>query len=226
MRLPNHIAIIMDGNGRWGKAKFNNRKLGHKFGIENIKNIISYCLKKKIPNLTLYALSKDNLKRSRIEIKNLFNLFETYFIKNENFFDNKNISLLVIGEKSNLPKKILKLIKKINSKKIKKSTLNINIAFNYSSKDEILNTFKKIKKKGNIINKTNVDKYLYTQRSGDPEIIVRTGGMKRLSDFILWQSSYSEIFFVEKMWPDFKSSDLNRVLLKFKKIKRNFGKNE
>jgi undecaprenyl diphosphate synthase len=226
MSLPNHIAIIMDGNGRWGKKKFNNRSLGHKFGIKNIKNIINFCIKKNIPNLTLFAFSQDNFKRSKHEVSYLFSLFKDYFFKNEKFFDDNGISLLIGGEKKKLPNYIKKLIQKINTKKINKKKLNLNIAFNYSSKNEIANTFNYLKKKKKIFNKKNVDNFLYFKRSGDPEVLIRTGGMCRLSDFMLWQLSYSEIFFVKKLWPVFKGSDLFKILNKFKNIKRNFGSNE
>jgi undecaprenyl diphosphate synthase len=223
MNLPNHIAIIMDGNGRWGEKNFGNRLAGHKCGIENIKNILKYCIKKKISNLTLYAFSKDNLKRSVSEISNLFNLFEKYFLKNEAFFDTNKILIRVVGEKENLPKTIVKLIKKINKKKINKKKINLNIAFNYSSKLEIIKTIKKIlflKKKITI---KNIDNNLYTSKSKNPEILIRTGARSRLSDFLLWQISYCELFFVKKMWPDFKSRDLDSIIKKFYKIKRNFG---
>jgi len=223
MIFPNHIAIIMDGNGRWGMKKFGNRLIGHKYGIENIKNILQCCINNKISNLTIYAFSKDNLKRSKKEISNIFNLFKKYFLKNENYFNKNNISINIIGEKNNLPKDILQLIKKINSSIIRKPKILLNVAFNYSSKIEIINTVKKIvlaKKKINII---NIEKNLYTAKSKTPEILIRTGSTNRLSDFLLWQLSYAEIFFSKKMWPDFKSSDLLLILKKFNRIKRNFG---
>ncbi len=223
MTLPNHIAIIMDGNGRWGKKKFGNRVIGHKYGIENIKNILKYCLKKKISNLTLYALSRDNLKRSKKEIQNLYDLFKKYFLTNENFFDKKKILIKIIGEKKNLPSDLVKLIKKINLKKINRPKINLNIAFNYSSKLELINSIKKIILKKKEINIKNIENNLYTTKSKDPEILIRTGAKNRLSDFLLWQISYTEIFFVKKLWPDFKPFDLRLILKKYSKIKRNFG---
>ncbi len=226
MIFPNHIAIIMDGNGRWGIKHYNNRKIGHKFGIKNLEVIIKHCLKIKIKNLTIFALSRDNLKRSASEISNIFNLFKINFKKNEKFFLKNKINLKIIGEKKKLPYDIINIIKKINKKNFyskKKNQLNLNIAFNYSSKEELINSIKKLIKKRKKVNNENISRQLYTFRSGDPEILIRTGGRNRLSDFLLWQISYSEIFFIDKLWPDFKNLDLDRIIKKFTTIKRNYG---
>ena len=225
MKSPNHIAIIMDGNGRWGLKNYKSRLIGHEFGIKNIKNIINYCLKHKINNITLFALSSDNLKkRSRIEIKNLFALLESYLKKNIHFFKEKKIKLNFIGENTNLPKKVKNILKKFRDEtKLLKSKLLMNIAFNYSSKQEIANSCKHLAKSQKPINQKNIAKFLYTAKTKDPEILIRTGGYSRLSDFLLWQCSYTEIFFVRKLWPDFKSKDLDLIIKKFKKLKRNFG---
>jgi len=226
MNLPNHIAIIMDGNGRWGKKKFNNRLIGHERGIKNIKNIVEFCLKKKIPNLTIYALSKDNLKkRNKNEINNIFKLLKNYLSKNINYFKKYKIKINFIGEIQLLPISLKKMLIS-SSKELNKfkSKLVLNVAINYCSKTEILNAIKmliKNKKKSNVL---NVEKYLYTATSGHPEIIIRTGGYNRLSNFLLWQAAYSEFFFEKKLWPDFKVVDLQNILKKFSKIKRNFGK--
>ena len=226
MNLPNHIAIIMDGNGRWGKKKFNNRLLGHEKGIDNIKNIISFCIKKKIPNLTIYALSKDNLeKRNKSEINNIFRLLKNYLKKNIIYFKKYKIKINFIGEINQLPATVKKmLISSSNELSKFQKKLTLNVAINYSSKLEILKVIKKLVKNKKKLNIKNVDKHLLTSLSGHPEIIIRTGGYKRLSDFLLWQAAYSELFFVEKLWPDFKVSDLQNILKKFLKIKRNFGK--
>ena len=225
MKSPNHIAIIMDGNGRWGLKNHKSRLIGHEFGIKNTKNIINYCLEHKINNITLFALSSDNLKkRSRIEIKNLFALLESYLKKNIHFFKEKKIKLNFIGENTNLPQKIKIILKKYsNETKLLKSKLLMNIAFNYSSKQEIANSCKHLVKNQKPINQKNIAKYLYSAKTKDPEILIRTGGYSRLSDFLLWQCSYTEIFFVKKLWPDFKSRDLDLIVKKFKKLKRNFG---
>ena len=225
MIAPNHIAIIMDGNGRWGLKKFKNRLLGHKKGIENIKPVVNLCIKKNIKALTLYALSYDNFKnRNNKEIKNIFNLFQNYIENNKIFFQEKKIKLNFFGEISLLPNNIKNLVINLNknTKKFKKFT--INIAINYSSKIEILNAFRKLKKKNKPINEINFKKFLYLGNLKDPEILIRTGNYSRLSDFLLWQCSYTEFFFLKKLWPDFTPKDLDRVIKKFKNIKRNFGK--
>ena len=226
MNLPNHIAIIMDGNGRWGKKKFNNRLVGHEKGIKNIKNIVEFCIKKKIPHLTIYALSKDNLKkRCNNEINNIFKLLKSYLHINISYFKKYKIKLNFIGEIQSLPISIRKmLIQSVKEHKKFKPKLTLNVAINYSSKTEILNTVKMLLKYKKKINISNVEKYLFTAASGHPEIIIRTGGYKRLSDFLLWQAAYSELFFDKKLWPDFKVNDLQNILKKFHKIKRNFGK--
>ena len=218
MNLPNHIAIIMDGNGRWGKKKFNNRLIGHEKGIKNIKNIVEFCLKKKIPHLTIYALSKDNLKkRNKNEINNIFKLLKNYLQKNIYYFKKYKIKLNFIGEIQLLPNNLKKMLISSSEELNKfKSKLILNVAINYCSKAEILNTIKMLIK--------NKKKFLFTANSGHPEIIIRTGGYKRLSNFLLWQAAYSELFFVKKLWPDFKVIDLQNILKQFFKIKRNFGK--
>ena len=225
MTNPNHIAIIMDGNGRWGKKKFNNRLAGHRKGIENIKSILEFVLLKKINHLTLYAFSRDNfLKRGKNEINNIFLLLEKYLKKDKEFFEKNKIRLNFIGEKTGLPKNIKTLINKSNiSFNLKRKKLTLNIAFNYSSKIEILNSIKKIIQKKKKITEKNVSLNLYTANSKNPDLVVRTGGYKRLSNFLLWQSAYSEFFFMDKLWPDFKKKDLNEIIKKFKKTKRNFG---
>jgi len=225
MKSPNHIAIIMDGNGRWGLKNHKSRLIGHKFGIKNTKNIIKYCLEHKINNITLFALSSDNLKkRSKREIQNLFTLLENYLKKNIQFFKEKKIKLNFIGENTNLPIKIKAILKRYsNETKLLRNKLLMNIAFNYSSKQEITNSCKQLAKSQKAINQKNISKYLYTSKIKDPEILIRTGGYSRLSDFLLWQCSYTEIFFNKKLWPDFKSKDLDLIIKKFNKLKRNFG---
>ena len=225
MIIPNHIAIIMDGNSRWGKEKYNSVHLGHQEGVKNIKPIIKLCLKEKINNLTLFALSFDNLKkRKKKEIEYIFNLLDKYLSENLFYFNENKIALNFIGEIQQLPKNIIKKIisvKKRTQNKNKK--LLINVALNYSSKKEILKVLKILNKKKLKINEENFSKNISTYCSGDPEIVIRTGGYSRLSDFLLWQSSYSEFFFLKKMWPDFKIGDLRKIINKFRKIKRNFG---
>jgi len=225
MKSPNHIAIIMDGNGRWGIKNYKSRLIGHKFGVKNIKPIVQYCLKNKINYLTLFALSMDNLKkRNKKEIKNLLGILEQYLKENIKYFIDNKIKLNFIGEKYNLSKNTIGILYKYSKDTdSKKQKLQINVAFNYSSKFEIVNSFKKIIKNRKNINKKNICKYLYTSPAKEPEIIIRTGGFSRLSDFLLWQCAYSEFFFIKKMWPDFKPYDLQLIIKKFNKLKRNFG---
>ena len=227
MNFPNHVAFIMDGNGRWGLKKYNSRLKGHEYGVKNIKNIIDFFLLKKIKYLSLYTLSFDNLrKRNKIEINNLFSLLEKYLDHNIKFFLENKIKLNFIGEKQNLPKrvkaKLLKYQKLTDFKKTYK--LLINVAINYSSKKEIISTFKDLKRKKLTFNEKNFDKNHYTNKSGNPCILIRTGSHQRLSDFFLWQLSYTELFFVKKLWPDFKVIELKKIFKEFNQIKRNFGK--
>ena len=222
MKSPNHIAIIMDGNGRWGLKKYNSRLSGHEHGIKNIKPILNYFLKKKIKNLTLYALSYDNLKkRNKSEIKNLFFLLKKYLTENQSFFIRNKVYLNFIGEKNNIPNYVNKIIKSNSNNNKKSINLKLNIAFNYSSRKEIILALKNIVKKDKKINEKNIQKNLFVCQ--DPDILIRTGGYSRLSDFLLWQLSYTELFFVNKLWPDFRVNDLKKILLKFNSISRNFG---
>jgi len=224
MNSLSHIAIIMDGNGRWAESKKKSRKFGHLKGSENLKEIINYFIIKKIPYLTLFAFALDNWNRPKTETDYLFNLLKNFIKKNLHIFIKKNIKINFIGEKKNLSNDIKKLLKKTQSLSKKKSGLNLIIALNYSSKHEILNAIKKIKNN----EKKNIsielfEKKLYTKNIPDPDILIRTGGRCRLSNFLLWQNSYSEIFFIKKLWPDFTSRDLEKIIKKFKVIKRNFG---
>ena len=225
MKSPNHIAIIMDGNGRWGLKQYNSRLIGHEFGVKNIEKIVIFCLKRNVRNLTLFALSHDNLKkRDKVEIKNIFSLLEKYLKNNIHFFINNKIKLNFIGESKNLSFKIQNILKEYKQRTdTSKKKLLINIAFNYSSKLEIINSLEQIKKKKLKINKKNILKYLYTGFIKDPEILIRTGGFSRLSDFMLWQCSYTEFFFSKKLWPDFKNKDLEKIIKKFNNLDRKFG---
>jgi len=224
MNMLSHVAIIMDGNGRWAKKKKKPRQYGHLNGTSNIKSIIPYFLKKKIPYLTLFAFALDNWSRPKIEIKYLLFLFKDFFKKNLNYLLEKNIKIKFVGENKYLPITVKKLIKKIEKETKNKKNLTITIAFNYSSKHEILNSIKEIiKKKQKKINVKTIEKYLYTSNIPDPDILIRTGSQIRISNFLLWQISYSEIFFIDKLWPDFGVNDLKKIISKFKKIKRNFG---
>jgi len=223
MNPVKHVAIIMDGNGRWGIKHKNSRNAGHRAGLNTVDLIINQCIKKKIKFLTLYTFSSENWKRPKNEITFLFKLLENFLKKKINKIIEKDIKLKFIGELNKLPIKLQKLIKISEKKTIKKNTLHINIALNYGSKIELINAIKKIKQKKIKLNQENIDNNLYTKSLPDPDILIRTGGTQRLSNFLLWQLSYAEIFFEEKMWPDFNDKDFNKILDKFKNVKRNFG---
>jgi undecaprenyl diphosphate synthase len=223
MNPVKHVAIIMDGNGRWGVKHKQSRNAGHRAGLNTVDLIINLCIHHKIDILTLYTFSSENWKRPKNEIIFLFKLLENFLTKKINEIIEKDIKLKFIGELSKLPIKLQKLIKLSEKKTINKKMLQVNIALNYGSKIELINTVKKIKQKKIKINEKNIDKNLYTKYLPDPDILIRTGDTHRLSNFLLWQLSYTEIFFEKKLWPDFKGKDFNKILNKFKNVKRNFG---
>ena len=223
MNPINHVAIIMDGNGRWGLKKKKSRNLGHKAGLNTVENIIKHTIKNKIKFLTLYAFSTENWKRPQKEISFLFNLLQSFLKEKTNKLNKNGIKLKIIGDKSNFSNKLKKAL--INSEKITKNNkkLQINLALNYGAKNEILNAISLIKKKKISFTENNINKNLYTNDSPNPDILIRTGNTKRLSNFLLWQIAYTEIFFEKKLWPEFSTQDYNRILEKFKQLKRNFG---
>jgi undecaprenyl diphosphate synthase len=214
----------MDGNGRWGLKKFNSRRLGHKQGIKTIEKIIEITLKKKIKHLTLYTFSTENWNRPKYEIDYLFNLLFEYLNKNLNDLSKNNLKLNIIGSTRKLPTELKKILNKSTKLTSKNSKLQINLALNYGSRDEILNSLKLIIKKKLKPSINNIEKYLYTKNIPDPDILIRTGNTHRLSNFLLWQLSYTEIYFVKKFWPDFTQKDYSLILRSYKNIKRKFGK--
>jgi len=223
MNPLNHVAIIMDGNGRWGLRNKNTRNDGHKAGLNTAEKIIKETINQKIKYLTLYAFSTENWKRPKKEINYLFRLLENFLLNRIDDLHKKNIKLNIIGVR-NFSKKLNKLLNLSEKKTSKNTTLQINLALNYGSKFEIINALKKMNKNNDKINEKNLSKYLQTKNTPDPEILIRTGNTKRLSNFLLWQLAYSEIFFEKKLWPDFNERDYIKIIKKFKKIKRNFGK--
>ena len=223
MNSPNHVAIIMDGNGRWGLKKKNSRNYGHSKGVEVVENIISEAISKKIKFLTLYTFSTENWRRPKNEIIFLMSLLERYIEKEINKFIRKNVKLKVLGNINKFPKSLKEKLKQAQKLTKNNSKIQINIALNYGSKEEIIKAVKKLNSLTKPINEKNISKYLYTNRMPDPEILIRTGDRNRLSNFLLWQSSYSEIFFVKKLWPDFTKKDFSKIIDKFSKIRRNFG---
>ena len=222
MNPLNHVAIIMDGNGRWGLKFRNSRNIGHKEGLKTVETIIKSSIKHKIKFLTLYAFSTENWKRPKKEINYLFKLLENFLTNRLDDIHKQNIKIKILGYKK-FSKKLNSLLKFAEKKTIKNSKLQINLALNYGSKLELINTFKKIKRNKIKINEKNLEKHLQTKNIPDPDILIRTGNTKRLSNFLLWQLAYSEIFFEKKLWPDFNEKDYNRIINEYKSIKRNFG---
>ena len=222
MNPLNHVAIIMDGNGRWGIKYKKSRNAGHKAGLITVEKIIKESIKRNIKFLTLYAFSTENWKRPKKEINYLFNLLENFLVNKLNKLNNQNIKLNILGTK-NFSKKLNILLKTAEKKTLNNKGLQINLALNYGSKTEILNAFKKINKNKKKITERNLITYLHTKDITDPDLLIRTGNTKRLSNFLLWQLAYTEIFFVKKLWPDFNEVDYLKVIKKFKSIKRNFG---
>jgi undecaprenyl diphosphate synthase len=222
MNPLNHVAIIMDGNGRWGLKYKKSRNAGHKEGLKTVEKIIKESIKQNIKYLTLYAFSTENWKRPKNEINYLFNLLETFLVNRIDDLHNQNIKLKIIGKK-NFSNKLNKLLYYAEKKTSKNLKLQINLALNYGSKFELINAFRKLNIHKVKITEKNLTNYLQTKDIPDPDLLIRTGNTKRLSNFLLWQLAYSEIFFEKKMWPAFNEKDFNKVVKKFKKIKRNFG---
>ena len=222
MNHLNHVAIIMDGNGRWGLKHKNSRNAGHKAGLKSVDTIIRESIKNKIKYLTLFAFSTENWKRPKKEINYLFNLLEVFLKDKINALNEQGIKLKIIGIK-NFSSRLNKLLERSENKTKNNKQLQINLALNYGSKSELLNAFKKFRKSKKNLNEENFQNYLQTKDIPDPDILIRTGNTQRLSNFLLWQIAYSEIFFEKKLWPDFNKKDYNRIIKKFKSIKRNFG---
>ena len=222
MNPLNHVAIIMDGNGRWGLKNKNSRNEGHKKGLDIVEKIIKESIKQKIKYLTLFTFSTENWKRPKKEITYLLNLLENFLINKIENLHKQNIKLKIIGIK-NFSKNLNSLLSLSEKKTSKNSKIQINLALNYGSKFELLNAFKKLKKNNKKISEKNLRKYLQTENIPDPEILIRTGNTKRLSNFLLWQLAYTEISFEKKLWPEFNEKDYIKIIKNYKKIKRNFG---
>ena len=223
MNSPKHIAIIMDGNGRWGLRKKKSRNHGHTEGVKVVEKIIEASISNKIKYLTLYTFSTENWKRPKKEISFLIYLLEKYIDQQFENLLKKNIKLKILGNLNKFPGSLKKKLKKIQKISNKNKKIQINLALNYGSKEEIITSVKKIINDSKPINDKNIKKNLYTKGIPDPEILIRTGNRFRLSNFLLWQISYTEIFFVKKLWPDFNKNDFNKIIFEFKKMRRNFG---
>ena len=220
MNKLNHIAFIMDGNGRWGKKKGKGRNFGHLKGVETVKKIVKASIKLKIPIITFYVFSSENWKRPKNEKSYLFKLIQNYFSKEIKRIINQGIKINILGDTKKFSSGLKQTLKKSSRLTKKNKKIIVNLAINYGSKTEIIESIKKIKNKINI---KNFEKNLYTKNLPNPDILIRTGGYQRLSNFLLWQLAYSELFFLKKLWPDFNSNDLLRIIKKYKNIKRNYG---
>ena len=218
-----HVAIIMDGNGRWGIKHKNSRNLGHREGLNTVEDIIKESIKHKIKYLTLYTFSTENWRRPKKEILFLFTLLENFLLKKIGDLIKNGIRLKIIGDKKKFSKKLQYLLFKSEKDTSKNNKLQINLALNYGSKDEIIDAIKLSLKTKKKITKKNIENNLYTKNIPNPDILIRTGNTNRLSNFLLWQLAYTEIFFEKKLWPDFKKNDYKKILRKFKSLKRNFG---
>ena len=218
-----HVAIIMDGNGRWGVKNKKTRNLGHKAGLTTVEKIIKETIKKKIKFLTLYAFSTENWKRPKKEVQFLFKLLEDFLIAKTNQLNKQNIKFTVIGNRKNFSKKLKRILSYSEATTKYNNSLQINLALNYGFRSELVNTINIMKKNNVLFNEVNINKHLYTKNFPDPDLLIRTGNTNRLSNFLLWQLAYSEIYFVKKLWPDFSIKDYDKVLNNFKNLKRNFG---
>ena len=223
MNPINHVAIIMDGNGRWGIKHKNSRNAGHKAGLKTVEKIIRESIKNKINFLTLFAFSTENWKRPKKEINYLFNLLENFLVSRIDDLHKQNIKLKILGSKKFTPK-LNSLLNNSEKKTFKNNKLQINLALNYGSKSELIAAFKKINKSKSTISEKNIDRNLQTKNIPEPDLLIRTGNTKRLSNFLLWQLAYAEIFFEKKLWPTFNEKDYNSIIREYKKTKRNFGK--
>jgi len=220
MNKLNHVAFIMDGNGRWGKKRNKGRNFGHLNGVKTVKKIVESSIKLKIPIVTFYVFSTENWKRPKSEINFLFKLIVNYFKDELNRVIANGIKINLLGKINKLPSKIKKTLTEASKLTKNNKKIIVNLAINYGSKDEIINAATKTKKKINI---QTLEKNLYTKNLKNPDILIRTGGHKRLSNFMLWQLAYAEIYFLDKLWPDFNLNDLKKIIYNYKTIKRNFG---
>jgi len=218
-----HVAIIMDGNGRWGIKNKSSRNSGHRAGLNTVESVIKETIKQKISYLTLYTFSTENWKRPQTEITFLFSLLENFLTKKIDDLIKNEIKLKIIGDKKKLSKKLQKLLSDSEIKTFKNKKLQINLALNYGAKDEILNAVKVTNKSQKKITVKNIEKNLYTSGIPNPDLLIRTGNTQRLSNFLLWQLAYTEIFFEKKLWPDFNKNDYKKTLNIFRQLKRNFG---
>jgi len=223
MNPINHVAIIMDGNGRWGTKFKSSRNQGHRAGLNSVEDIIEETIKQKISYLTLYTFSTENWKRPKNEIIFLFNMLEKFLLNKIDNLIKNGIKLKIIGNKKKFSLKLQKLLIESEKKTSNNKKLQINLALNYGSKEEIINACKIVFQNKKKITEKNIEENLYTSEIPNPDLLIRTGNTHRLSNFLLWQLAYTEIFFVKKLWPEFKENDFRKILNRFRLLKRNFG---
>ena len=228
-KTPQHIAIIMDGNGRWAKKRNENRIQGHMQAKKSVRDSIEFCVEKNIKYLTLFAFSTENWNRPKVEVKALMSLLKNVISDELNNLIDQNIKFNIIGNISLLPKKTKESLESAITKTSDNKGLNLILAINYSGKWDILNATKKILKNRDTIDLANFnekifEKNLSTYNIPDPELIIRTSGEERISNFYLWQAAYSELYFTDILWPDFDKNELNNAIFEFKKRNRRFGK--
>ena len=220
MNKLSHIAFIMDGNGRWGKKKGKGRNFGHLKGVETVKKIVRASIEIKIPILTFYVFSSENWKRPKSEKNYLFKLIKNYFLNEISKINNQGIRINILGEINKFSSDLRQILKKTLKLTAKNKKIIVNLAINYGSKREIFQALKKSKNKFSI---KKFEKNLYTKNMPFPDILIRTGGYQRLSNFLLWQIAYTELFFLKKLWPDFNKNDLFKIIKNYQNIKRNYG---
>ena len=220
MNKLNHIAFIMDGNGRWGKKRNKGRNYGHLKGVETVKKIVKSSIKYKIPIVTFFVFSSENWKRPKTEVSFLFNLIKNYFNQEIDNVVSQGVRINILLDIKKISSNLRRTLKKSLVLTKKNKRIIVNLALNYGSKQEIFSVAKKLNNKSNL---KTFENNLYTKGMPNPDILIRTGGKQRLSNFMLWQLAYAELFFLNKLWPDFNSQDLRKIILKYKKIKRNFG---
>tara|TARA_Y100000589_G_scaffold80960_2_gene74884 strand:+ start:2308 stop:3030 length:723 start_codon:yes stop_codon:yes gene_type:complete len=225
--IPNHIAIIMDGNGRWAKKKGKLRAFGHKNGVGAVRETVESCAELGVKHLTLYAFSTENWNRPTSEVNALMSLLISAIVKETKTLMKNDIQLNAIGNLNDLPESAFKKLKTVINKTKNNSRMNLILALSYSGRWEIINAIKKIMKDSINYKKINDEifkQYLTTKLVPEPELLIRTGGEKRISNFLLWQIAYTELYFTETLWPDFKKIDLEKAIMNYQSRERRFGK--
>lgn len=220
--LPNHVAIVMDGNGTWSKKNNLQRSDGHQAGVKTAKKIVGYSIEKGVKNITLYALSNENLGRSKVELKNLFDIFFFSFSEEKNFLFENEIKIKFIGDLEKLPKKLRENVIYLENSTKKNKRLNLFIALNYGGKQDIKQAVKKILNKKD--RNGNFENFLLSKDLPEVDLLIRTGGFKRLSNFVLWQISYAELYFTDVLWPNFNKRNFFKALDWYSSVNRKFGK--